>query len=264
MTKGNVQQTIWVWPRGLYPGQLVYYLKAKSLPIAVLHSPENPEGPLNIVPIKIDMAAGKLTLALPNTEHQPPSSLLPVMRIVDGDTTRILHQSTAVLQYLEDYYHPSQGYNDLSGGSSPELRAHVRAIVQLVTDAMIWIQNDIFHTREFAVTLGRISKEEQSAAASVYARKQWKGEMAKLDRWVSENAQAESISLSGALGTPNLADFTLLSAVELFREFFNEDILEGYAALEAWYKRYSESSWFVRREDFDSLGDSRFKDFFQG
>ncbi|KAG2019542.1 hypothetical protein GB937_005090 [Aspergillus fischeri] len=240
MTKGNVQQTLWVWPRGLYPGQLVYYLKAKSLPITVLHSPENPDGPLNIVPIKIDTAAGKLTLALPNTEPQPPNSLLPVMRIVDGDTTRILHQATAVLQYLEEYYHPSQGYNDLSGGSCPELRAHL------------------------AVTLGRINKEEQSAAASVYSRRQWKGEMAKLDRWVSENAQAESISVSGLVGAPNLADFALLSAVELFREFFNEDILEGYAALEAWYKRYSESCWFVRREDFDSLGDSRFKDFFQG
>jgi glutathione S-transferase len=241
-----------------------FYLKAKSLPLSTLNSPDNPDGLLTIVPIRIDPKITRLAPVLPNTEPQPPDSLLPVMEIVDGDTKRILHQSSAILQYLEECYPPSQGYRDLSGASSPELKAHVRAIVQLVNDATIWMQGDIFHTHAFAVTLGLITKEEQSTAASIYAKQRWRKEFAKLDSWVQQyDREKKLISLAG-VHTPTIADFTLLSAVELFKDFFSVDVLEGFSALEVWYKRYTESPWWVRREDVDALGEARFVDLFSG
>jgi glutathione S-transferase len=260
-----MKKTIWIWPRGLYPGQMHFYLKAKSLPLSVLNTPDNPDGLLTIVPIRIDPEVARLVLTFPDTEPQPPDSLLPVMKIVDGDTTRILHQSTAIVQYLEESYPPSEGYKDLSGGGSLELKAHVQAIVQLVMDAMIWMQADIFHVHDFAVTLGQITKEEQSMAASVYAKKRWRRELAKLDRWVQKLDQERApISLAGDLDTPTIADFTLLSAVELFKDFFDTDVLEGFSALQVWYKRYTESQWWIPREEVDALGESGYVKLFRG
>ncbi|RYN15730.1 hypothetical protein AA0113_g12765 [Alternaria arborescens] len=50
----NPRMTIWTWPRGLYPGQMHFYFKAKALPRHALASPDNPDGALTIVPIAVD------------------------------------------------------------------------------------------------------------------------------------------------------------------------------------------------------------------
>ena len=261
------QMTLWTWPRGHYPGQMHFYFKAKALPLSVLATPSNPSGSLTIIPIAANPKTNRLAPVYPDLEPQPTDSKLPVMKITNpGDkTTRILHQSTAVVQYLEGYFPPSKGYRDLSGASSPELRAHVRAIVQLITDAMIWMQCDIFNTHPFAISLGLCAPGKQSAAASEYARRRWKADLAKLDRWVQAlDQEKEAISLAGALEYPTTADFNLLSAVELFKDWFDTDVFEGFPALERWYGRYRRSEWWVERDAVDRIGEGRYAELYVG
>lgn len=242
-----------------------FYFKAKALPRHALASPDNPDGALTIVPIAVDPKIIRLAPVYPDTEPQPVDSKLPVMKITNQDQTRILHQSTAVIQYLEESFPPSQGYRDLSGASSPELKAHVRAIVQLITDAMIWMQCDVFNIHPFAISLGLNTAAEQCAEASVYARRRWKEELAKLDRWVQAlDQEEEPISLAGALSFPTTADFNLLSAIELFKDFFDTDVIEGFPGLERWYDRYTKSQWWISRDTVDELGASRYAELFVG
>lgn len=72
------------------------------------------------------------------------------------------------------------------------------------------------------------------------------------------------VSLVGALHYPTIADCAFMGVVELFKVFFDVNVIKGFTALETWHDRYTNSQWRVPRDSVDALAANRFAEFFTG
>ncbi|KAM0282015.1 hypothetical protein ACHAQH_003221 [Verticillium albo-atrum] len=254
MTVPRPQKTLWLWPSGMFPRRVVYYLKAKSLPLSILRSPSNPRGDLSIISLTLDQKAMAIVPSKQGTEDRPPGCSLPVIR-VDGTRTLLVRQSATVLEYLEDCYPPADGYRDLTGGStSMETRATVRDMVQAMNEVAIGMSLHVRHSYESTLSWSGMTKEQQSSATGEEGRAQWTTQLAKLDSWAREDVvDRGALSIAGVTDMPTLADFALISSVQYVQEVYGFDMLEGFEVLGIWYERFTASQWFVSRSEISLL-----------
>ncbi|KAM0335001.1 hypothetical protein ACHAQA_000035 [Verticillium albo-atrum] len=188
------------------------------------------------------------------SEDRPRGCSLPVIR-VEGKNSHLIRQSAAVLEYLEDCYPASEGYLDLTGGStSMEVRATVRDMVQAINEVASGMSLHVRHTYESTLAWSGMTKEQQSQVSGEEGRKQWMGQLASLDKWArADVVDRKTLSIAGVIDTPTLADFALVSGVEYVRETYGLNILEGFEVLETWAERFAASKWFISRDEITRL-----------
>ncbi|CAG5137401.1 uncharacterized protein ALTATR162_LOCUS89 [Alternaria atra] len=73
--------TLWLWPTGLFPRRIIYYLRAKNISSSMLH-----EKNIHLIPVVLDKGAPTPDLvSRPGLEARPAETSLPVLRITYAD-----------------------------------------------------------------------------------------------------------------------------------------------------------------------------------
>jgi glutathione S-transferase len=239
-TATHPKTTLWLWPTGLFPRRIIFYLRAKNLTLPILAAH-------NISLIPVALTPDFNLLSLPHYEARPPNTSLPVMRLEYEDEVVWIRESAAIIGYFEDVFSGAMGYKDL-WGTTVQQRARTRDAVSLLNDVVCWGAVDMVHSNAATLSWSGMKGEEgMSASAAEHARAKVDGLLAKLDGWVKESGE-EYRSLSGRGADVTVLDVVVMS-LEYLREMYGEEGLGGHAVLKAWWERLRGAEWVVTRED---------------
>lgn len=215
---------LWVLPWGLYPRRITIYLKEKGI-----------LDDFDVVPVKISQngqepSPGKPTGSMPILELSPPTTDADGTAKNDG---RYIHQSRAILEYLEDIYGPTDSSStrtrirDMRGATAEE-RARVREMMDVLEEGVSF----------FGVYVHQASKlfegmEGQSAEAARAAKERMERmfdlleAMAErcgggLESWLDRGPW-----LAGGGEGPTILDCVGLATVQFAREVYRVDLVKG-------------------------------------
>jgi glutathione S-transferase len=233
--------TVWLWPTGVFPRRVIYYLRAKNITTSTLHEK-------NIHLIPVTLSNGTLA-SRPSLEPRPADKSLPVLRIVYADgTTFWIHETSAILGYFEEVFSVAAGYPDLRGENMQQ-RARTHDVLSVLANAGMWSGVTLVHSNANTTSWSGLAADEMSESAAVHARGKFRALLAQLEKWVQGDVVGDgSKSLSGAGASVTLADLCLVAQVEYMREMYGLDWVEGHGVLAAWCERKKGEEWVVGRE----------------
>ena len=241
----NPQTTLWLWPTGLFPRRIMYYLRAKSLTSSILQAHN-----IRLIPV---VSANGARVSAPGYEDRPPNSMLPCLRIEKMNAPPFfIHESGAILEWFEDIFGFEQGYKDLRGTDALQ-RARTRDILNLLTDAIVWTGVKIIHSDSSSLSWSGLTREQWSETAAKDAQNRVQYYLSRLEEWVTPAIQKGSKSLSGLEVEVTLADFAVMAMVQYQEENIGRDWIAGHKNLREWCERAKQEAWFVSREQLDEM-----------
>lgn len=188
--------------------------------------------------------------------EERPEGSLPVMRLeYDGDENKketvYIHESMAIMQYLDDLFPASSDHAELKG-STPIQRARATDILSVLNDAVSWGIVSLVHSNPSTSSWSGLKEEDMSSAAAAHAQRKVEGLTGKMDGWVRENMATtdggKHGSLAGRGAAVTFADVALMAQVEYMKEVYGMDFIAGYGALEQWWEEMKGEDWVLGRE----------------
>ncbi|OAL51608.1 hypothetical protein IQ07DRAFT_386004 [Pyrenochaeta sp. DS3sAY3a] len=238
--------TIWLWSFGLFPRRILYYLRAKNISLSVLATHN-----IHLVPV---LLAGSSLISAPGHEARPPNTSLPCMRVEHGDgSTLWVHESAAVMEYLEEVFGVADAYPDLRGASIQQ-RAKARDIVSLLTDALFW--GTLHMTNALPVTLAwsGLQAHEMHADTAAHALRKHGAVLDRLEEWARGDVLGKgSMSIAGDGTGTTVADVVLLAQVEYLKAMYGVDWCEGREVLGVWWERTMGQEWVIGNEELGGV-----------
>ncbi|KAF2251343.1 hypothetical protein BU26DRAFT_281335 [Trematosphaeria pertusa] len=232
--------TLWLWPTGLFPRRIIYYLRAKHITLSALTAHN-----IHLIPIILSPTTASL-VAKPGYEARPADTSLPCMRVEkDDDETLWVHESLSIVGWLEEVFDGADIY-----GSTISQRAKTRDILSLLNDALAWSMAEMIHSdpRTLAWS-GLASASEQSPSAAAHAAKKFHFYLQRLENWVEGDVVGKGTSsLSGEGAGVTLADVVLMSQVCYIEEMYGMDWVAEHGVLRVWVERAKGEAWWVGRE----------------
>lgn len=271
----KTQLTLFLWPTGLFPRRINYWLFIKGLVSSYddILSGATSDPNLTIVRLSLNFPARgwKSTPADdPLPEHISTSS--PCLRVRDaspsstGTTTeRWIRESSSILEFLEAHYaaadhHHHAGPTLLNANNIADVAATSDRVGQLnlaIIEGLTYIRHAC---PEFAAFAGLKDDERSAAAARIGLQSMMKG-LAKVLDW----ARADSLATTGWLtpGTdgPGLVDVNLAAPRRYLEIVYGWNIFEGeeLRPLEEWYGRFRKLDWWDGFEEREDVRISEFK-----
>jgi glutathione S-transferase len=232
--------TIWLWPTGLFPRRIVYFLRAKNITTSILSA-------YNICLIPATVSATGL-ISLSTFEERPAGTSLPLMRIEpNGKDEEWVRESSAIMDYVEELFNVEQGYKGMMGDTVLQ-RARCRDILSLLSDAMVWSGVHLMHSNTSTTSWSGLERSDMSVSAAAHADEKFGSLMGKLEGWVEGDVVGKrSKSLCGGQ-VATMADIVLMAGVQYFREMYGVDWIAGFVVLKCWYDRNQDEDWVVKRE----------------
>lgn len=244
--------TIWLWPTGLFPRRIIYFLAAKKVTTATLAAH-------NITLIPVTLQFNPMALASkPGYEALPEDTSLPVMRVQsrhsDGVDRNIwIRESLGIMTYLNDVFSPENEFPNFNGETSLQ-RARTSDIVSNLTDATLWSLIKLIHSQPSTCSWSGLKEDQLSPSASAHGEKKFHALLGRLEKWVEDDVvRKETKSLTGEGADVTMADVALMAQAEYMREMYGIVWLEGYGVLKGWWERVREEEWVVKREMLDEV-----------
>jgi glutathione S-transferase len=228
----------------------MYYLRAKSLPSAIL-SIHN----INIIPVTYSPAG---LASKEGHEVRPAGTTLPCLRIKKpGQEPFFICESMAIMEYFEELF-GCKAYPDLRG-STLEQRSRTSDILSLLQEAIVWYGVACLHG-DPSTLLWSGMKTPQSSSASADAKMRHHKLLSKLEKWVGDGITIEGWrSLSGDTEV-TLADLVLMATVEFAEHWYAgewRDWIAEHGVLRVWCERAKEQPWFVTKEELEEMDMAR-------
>lgn len=244
MPTPNPKITIWLWPTGLFPRRVLYYLRAKHITLSALTAQN-----IHLIPVLLDTAAWKLE-AKEGYESRPEGMSLPCMRIehVKGGGVEYVHETESIVRYLEEVFRGKDAENGCGDimGSTASQRARTHDIVSVVSEASVWSSVALMHSDTRTLSWSGLDASSMSASAAADARKRSHRLLSKVETWVEADVvEKKTESLSGEGGAVTLADVVLMSNIAYMEDSYGKDFVEEHGVLRLWYDRAREYGWVV-------------------
>ncbi|KAF2726982.1 hypothetical protein EJ04DRAFT_517543 [Polyplosphaeria fusca] len=256
----STKHTLWLWPTGLYPRRLIYYLRAKALPLSHLTTT------LTISSLAVDLLAGDF-VPRPGDEPRPSGASLPCLRIEPPNASpTYIYESTAIAEYFEELF-AGQGRGGDMVGEGVVQRARTRDIVALINDAIVFSGFHAYNTSEQTLAFSGMKKEEMSEGNARFAVMRGSRMMGKIESLVKEDLEKGCRSLSGEGQGGTLADFAVMAVVDYMESQYGTSILDtfgGCGVLKRWCEEARGQSWFVGTEECAKLEKEGFEGLFVG
>jgi glutathione S-transferase len=239
--------TLWIWPTGLFPRRIIFYLRAKNLTLPILTAH-------NIHLIPVALTPSFQLLSLPAFEPRPQNTSLPIMRI-ESDDKKVLwiRESAAIIEYFEEVFGVEKGYRELRG-ETVQQRARTRDGVSLLNDVMVWSTVGMVHSNRATVSWSGLSEEGMSGSAAHHADGKVDALLKRLEGWIEEDGKG-CRSLSGEGGDVTVLDVVVMS-MEYIREVYGEDGLGGNEVLKGWWEKLRVAEWVVGKEELKKVEES--------
>jgi glutathione S-transferase len=238
--------TLWLWPTGLFPRRIIFYLRAKHITASILLAHN-----IHLIPITLDPQTYTLA-SLPSFEARPEGASLPVMRVEHDEGTYWVRESMAMMEYFEEVFGDEEGYGDLRGHTIKQ-RSRTRDVLSLLGDAIVWSNVALIHADPITISWSGLTATQMSADAAAHAQGKFRASLGKLEEWVSESGVEEGGSLSGEGARVTLADVCVVVHVEYFREMYGVEWLEGFEGLVGWCAGKKGEEWVVGREALEAV-----------
>ncbi|KAF2867306.1 hypothetical protein BDV95DRAFT_610720 [Massariosphaeria phaeospora] len=235
----STKTTIWLWPTGLYPRRLIYYLRAKCITLSTLATH-------NIHLIPVTFVPTPALVSKPGYEARPKGTSVPCLRIErSGQEPRFVYESMAIMEYLDEVLGGGNAF-----GETVEQRARTRDILSLLADAAAFQGVALIHSDKTTLSWSGIESEDaMSASAAIHATGRFHDLLCKLERWVEEDViRKEMQSLSGEGAGATMADFVLMTAIMYFEDSYGKDWVEEHGVLRLWCERAKGQAWFAGKE----------------
>lgn len=252
MSTANTSITIWLWPTGLFPRRIIYFLAAKKITTSILAAHN-----ITLIPVTLQMNPMALA-SKPGYEARPDDTSLPIMRIRSRDSNGVsediyIRESLGIMTYLNDIFGPDNGCTDMNG-TTPVQRAKTADIISNLTDATLWSLVEFVHTNPSACSWSGLDEEQMSPGASAHGAKKFHALLDRLEKWVKKDVVGrQTKSLAGEGGDVTMADIALMAQVEYMREMYGLVWLEGHGVLKGWWERTRGEEWVVKRETLDEV-----------
>jgi glutathione S-transferase len=245
--------TLWLWPTGLFPRQVVYYLRAKNITTSILHE-EN----IHLIPVFLDKDAPTPDLVPhPGLETRPAGTSLPALRIIYADGTIFwIYETSAILEYFEEAFSVASGYQDLRGATTQQ-RSRTRDTLSLLSDAITWSAVALVHSNPLTTSWSGLTTEKMSTSAAMHARSKFHALLSRLETRVQGDViGSQSRSLSGAGASVTLADLCLMAQVEYMSEMYGIDWVDQHGVLRVWCDRSQGEEWVVSKDALHEIENS--------
>lgn len=246
--------TIWLWSFGLFPRRILYYFRAKNITLSVLSSQN-----IHLIPVVLDPSSPTGLVSLPGHEARLPNTSLPCLRLEKPDgSTFVIHESAAVMEYLEEIFGPGDSYPDLRGASA-EQRARTRDVLGVMSDALFYCT--VYMTNALPATLSwsGLKEDEMHADTAAQALRKQGASLDRLEEWVKDDVVGKGTkSISGEGVSVTMADLVVLAQVEYLKATYGLDWCEGREVLRTWWERTVKQDWYVGNEElggFTGTGD---------
>lgn len=230
--------TLWIWPTGLFPRRVLYYFRAKGITLSVLQ-----QNNIHLVPVILE---NYQLVSMSDFEARPADTSLPVCRIERANAKTVwIHESIAILEYLEEKFPSSEGYPNLIG-SSIEQRARTRDILSLTNDAFVWSGVELIHTNPATTMWSGLTVDGMSSTAASQAGAKVCMLFERLEKWVRESVTDKRCkSLAGEGASVTLADVMLMAQVEYFNMSDGPVLVADYSVLKLWHDKAKLEAWYV-------------------
>lgn len=243
--------TIWLWPTGLFPRRLIYYLRAKRITLSALTAHN-----IHLIPVILDTATPKLD-AKEGYEKKPEGMSLPCMRVEHVGEERIeyVHESLAIVGFLEEVFGgtggedaQAQGCGNIMG-STPSQRARTNDILSLLAEATVYANIALIHSDPTTLFWSGLTSSAMSASTAADASRRFHNMLSKLEGWVEKDViKGQMSSLSGEGSAVTLADVVLMSSVTYAEDHNGVGWVEGHEGLTSWCERVKGCAWWVGAE----------------
>ena len=196
---------------------------------------------INLIPVELTTSPLALQSAAGH-ETRPADCSLPVLRVkhTDGRTTWI-RESLSILEYFEDLFPSSQGFQDLRG-QTLEQKAHTRDILSLLNDAIHWSLIVLVHSHPVSTSWSGISANEMSFTTAKHAERKLHFYLTRLEQWLEEDGEK-------AMMDSTLASLVIVAQVEYHQMMYEADWVNGHAVLRRWVEGMKEQKWFVESDE---------------
>lgn len=247
--------TIWLWPTGLFPRRIIYYLCAQNIKLSTLRAHN-----IDLIPVSLDAASVAFTTKA-GDEAPPPGASMPCMRVrsvegegSDSEKIQYIHESNAIIAYLEEVFNEGNGDNSEDGnilGSTRSQRARTHDITGLLGDAIIYANVVLMHSDIRILSWSGLAAKDMSAVTAAHAQNKFERLFFKLEGWIEGDImEKEAPSLSGEGSQVTLADIMLMANVTYALDAFGTNYFdnEKHKVLARWVDRVSRAAWCIGSE----------------
>ncbi|KAI0968418.1 hypothetical protein F4678DRAFT_199496 [Xylaria arbuscula] len=250
----NDQLTLFLWPQGLYPRRVGYWLLIKGL----VSSPKDLLNGSTMDPnLSIVLQSPYITATSIEWNYNPEndplpkniSTTTPCLRVQDTNTgnQHWVRESSSILAYLEKVY----------ADRTPSLQSRklldIAATNDLVGQINLSIVDAITYVRHASPQLAAFSgleEEERSRAAARVGYLNMVRGLVKVTKWAEDSLKTTGWLTPGTNG-PGLVDVSLAAARRYLELTYGWNIFEKeeLRPLAEWYERFRKLSWWDALEE---------------
>ena len=234
----DTKLTLFLWPEGMFPKQIVYYLLEKGLltSITQLFEGKTTDPRLNIKIIAFENGGLKDKDA---NDPKPAGKSAPCLRIAgaSGDDSEVqwIHESSAIRHFFEALYpdKPRLISSDLLEAAKTN---DIMSALQVATDdATYYIKN----AASVTIFWSGLRDEERSLAVAKMAKQAMRRALGRVQEWAASSIK-ESGWLTPGLKGPGVVDVTLAAWARYMELSYAFDLFEGVGLedLGSWYVRF--------------------------
>lgn len=248
MSPHRPKTTIWIWPTGLFPRRIIYYLRAQNITLADLAAAN-----IDLVPVLLDPESHQIR-AKEGYAAKPDGMTVPCMYIAGGSGAgegggQWVRESVSIIAYLEEVFGEDGRRKSFYGTTAMQrLKTH-DIMCTFSADIIPNYITELTHTVPGSKSWTHIQDGEISSGAGAHARRRKEFYLRRLEDWVRRDiVERGTRSLSGEGREVTLADVVVMAQVCYARDGYGADWLEGCGVLRNWSEEAVKGEWWVDGE----------------
>ncbi|GAP88568.2 hypothetical protein SAMD00023353_7000410 [Rosellinia necatrix] len=243
----KAQLTLFLWPAGLFPRRVTYWLVLKGLVSSYSDILAGKTADPNLSIVRLGITPPKFGWTYEPADDPLPASVstsTPCLRVRDAETgaERWVRESSSIIAYLE------RAYAGRGPALAPAGALDAAATGDLVGQLNLALAESATYLRHASPQLAvyaELRDEDRSRAAARVGHRQFVRGLAKVQAWAADSLATTGWLTPGTDG-PGLVDVNLAAPRRYLELAYGWDLFEDeeLKPLDEWYKRFQKLPWW--------------------
>ena len=247
------QLTLWLWPQGLFPRRLSYYLLSKNLVSSPtdLYTGKTTDANLTIKLIRYIKDQG--LIHDDPTDQPPKGASTPCLRIVQGNAKPVyIYESASILLYLDRLYTAAPLLSPTEPLGQAQLDDRLAMLGCIMDHGMYHLKHAVPQTSSWS----RLPPRDRSLTTAKHAKGSMVSSFVKFQTWCEDSLSTTGYLTPGIEG-PGVVDFALAAQrryLELTYAGYNLFEDEELKVLRGWYEKFKGGcGWWDELEETEDV-----------